>query len=57
MREEKRAIVLEILQEKLDALLFEIEQKDSLDYFKIEIVNHNGNLQLDYILRDRVKAY
>ena len=31
MREEKRAIVLEILQEKLDALLLEIEQKDSLD--------------------------
>ena len=30
---------------------------EKLDYFNIEISNHQGNLQMDYSLRDRKKVY
>lgn len=32
-------------------------KEDSLDYFQIEVSNHNGNLQLDHKFRDRKKVY
>lgn len=41
----------------IDAVLDVAEKEDKLDYIEIEISNHQGNLQMDYKLRDRKKAY
>lgn len=41
----------------IDAVLNVAEKEDKLDYIEIEISNHQGNLQMDYKLRDRKKAY
>jgi len=45
------------LYEFIDSVLELADGKDKLDYINIEISNHNGNLQTDYTLRDRKKAY
>ncbi len=33
------------------------EREDKLDHVNIELSNHNGNVQLDYKLKARKKAY
>ncbi len=33
------------------------EKEDKLDHINIELSNHNGNLQMDYRIRDRKKVY
>ncbi len=33
------------------------EREGKLDHFNIEISNHNGNLQMDYVVKDRKKVY
>lgn len=38
--------------------VFKVAEKDNnLDFFSIEISNHQGNLQMDYTLKKRGKAY
>lgn len=41
----------------IDAVLIAAENENKLDYIDIEISNHQGNLQMDYRLRDRKKVY
>ena len=41
----------------IDTVLNIAEKEGKLDYIEIELSNHNGNLQMDYKLRDRKKAY
>lgn len=41
----------------IDAALNVAEKEGKLDYIEIEMSNHNGNLQMDYKLKDRKKAY
>jgi hypothetical protein len=41
----------------IDAVLNVAEKEDKLDYIEIGISNHQGNVQMDYKLRDRRKAY
>ena len=41
----------------IDAVLDVAEKEGKLDYIQIEISNHQGNIQMDYKLRDRKKAY
>lgn len=41
----------------IDAVLNVAEKEGKLDYIEIEISNHMGNLQMDYKLRDRKRAY
>ncbi len=41
----------------IDAVLIAAEKENKLDYIDIEISNHQGNLQMDYRLRDRKKVY
>jgi len=41
----------------IDAVLDVAEKEGKLDYIGIEISNHQGNVQMDYKLRDRKKAY
>lgn len=49
------------LQEKIEQAVGEIlnqaTNEESVDYFKIEITNHNGKLQFDYKFREIVKVY
>lgn len=41
----------------VDTVLAIAEKESKLDYIEITITNHQGNLQMDYKLRDRKKAY
>lgn len=45
------------INEFVYAVIDKAEQDGKLDYFQIEISNHNGNLQMDHRLRDRKKVY
>ncbi|CAH2213218.1 hypothetical protein [Tepidibacter aestuarii] len=40
----------------IDCVLDAADNENKLDYINIEINNHNGNLQMDYTLRNRKKA-
>ena len=41
----------------VDTVLQVAEKNGKLDYFVIEISNHQGQLQKDFTLRDRGKVY
>ncbi|WFD08729.1 hypothetical protein [Tepidibacter hydrothermalis] len=41
----------------ISCVLDSADNEHKLDYINIEINNHNGNLQMDYTLRNRKKAY
>lgn len=41
----------------VNCVLDAADNDNKLDYINIEINNHNGNLQMDYTLRNRKKAY
>lgn len=45
------------INEFIDVVIDRADQEGKIDYFHIEISNHNGNLQMDYKLRDRKKVY
>ena len=54
--EKKDKLKLKI-NEFISTVIDKAEYDDKLDYFNIEISNHQGNLQMDYSLRDRKKVY
>ncbi len=54
---EKRLMIEQQLHNFISCVLDLAEKEGKLDYINIEINNHNGNLQTDYTLRDRKKAY
>mgnify|MGYP000953615438 CR=1 FL=1 len=41
----------------IDKVLEIAEKEDKLDYIDIEIKNHQGNLQMEYVLKNRMKIY
>lgn len=41
----------------IDDILNTAEKVDSLDYFNIEISNHEGKLNVEYKLKNRKKVY
>lgn len=41
----------------IDYCIDKASKENKLDYMSIEISNHNGNLQMDYKIRDREKVY
>lgn len=45
------------INEFIGTVIDKADEDDRLDYLHIEISNHNGNLQMDYRLRDRKKVY
>lgn len=45
------------INEFIDVTIDKADAEDKLDFVYIEISNHNGNLQMDYKLRDRKKVY
>lgn len=54
---EKRLILEHQIEIFVQCVLDLAEKEGKLDYINISICNHNGNLQTDYTLRDRRKAY
>lgn len=54
---DKKKYLLEKITQYLSNVLDEAEQKDTIDYFKLEINNHNGTLQMDVQYKNREKAY
>lgn len=55
------SIKKENMQKKItqyvEKVLINADANDSLDYFKIDVTNHNGTLQLEHQYRKREKAY
>ena len=45
------------INEFVDVVIDKAVEDDKLDYFNIEISNHNGNLQMDYRLKKKKKVY
>lgn len=45
------------IEEFINTIVDKAAEDDKLDYFNIEISNHNGTLQMDYSMRDREKVY
>lgn len=41
----------------IDEIVDTAEKMNSLDYFNIEISNHEGKLNVEYILKNRKKVY
>ncbi|AOY76790.1 hypothetical protein [Clostridium formicaceticum] len=53
----KKEMLQHQISEFVKSVLSMAETEGKLDHINIEISNHNGNLQMDYTLRDRKKAY
>lgn len=53
----KKKQIHESINTYLDKVLEEAESKGQIDYFKFEVQNHNGTLQMDIQFRNREKAY
>jgi len=57
----KEIVKRELLQSQMfyfiESVLIDAEKQGKLDHVNIEMCNHQGNLQMDYTLRDRKKAY
>ncbi|WP_160198546.1 hypothetical protein [Senegalia massiliensis] len=51
----------EMLQYQINSFIENVlrlaNNEGKLDHINIDISNHNGNLQMDYTLKDRKKAY
>lgn len=45
------------INEFIDVVIDKAVEDDKLDYFDIEISNHQGNLNMKYSLKDRKKVY
>ena len=41
----------------IDEIVEAAEKMSSLDYFNIEIKNHDGQLNVEYVLKNRKKVY
>lgn len=57
MSDKKKENLLNSISIYLNNFVYEAEKNDSLDFFKIEINNHNGTLQIDHKFRTREKVY
>lgn len=45
------------INEFVNIVVDKVDEDNKLDYINIEISNHQGNLQMDYSVRDRKKVY
>jgi hypothetical protein len=53
----KKELIKKEISNYLDDVLMDAEKKNKLDFFRLEIVNHNGVMQYDFQQRDREKIY
>ena len=45
------------IEEFINVVIDKAAEEGKIDFFNIEISNHQGNLQMDYSLRGREKVY
>ncbi len=45
------------ISESINEVINSFKGTDKLDHFEITIKNHNGQLQVDSLIKNRVKAY
>lgn len=57
MEDNKREMLLYQINSFIENVLRLANNEGKLDHINIDISNHNGNLQMDYTLKDRKKAY
>lgn len=57
MEPNKKDILFKNITNHILTVLDDLENKDKLDHFTINISNHNGNVQLDHTIKERIKAY
>lgn len=57
MNNKNGKLILENINTFINKVLIEAENTENLNFFKIEINNHNGTLQMDYQFRERSKIY
>lgn len=55
-KSKKQSIKNQIV-ERVDELIEVLDKANSLDYFTIEIKNHEGSLNVDCTLKNRKKVY
>ncbi len=49
--------IKEQLMRSINTIIDTADQRDSLDYFNIEISNHEGKISIEYKLKSRRKVY
>lgn len=54
---ENKEKIKEQIHSFINIVVDKADRDEKLDFFNIEISNHQGNLQMDYSLRDRKKVY
>lgn len=54
---EKKEKIKEQIHSFIECVVDKADEEDKLDYINIQISNHQGNLQMDYSVRDRKKVY
>jgi len=54
---DKRMLLQSQMVYFIESVLIDAERQGKLDHINIEVCNHQGNLQMDYTLRNRKKAY
>lgn len=52
----KQCLKNEIIK-NIETIIDTAEKRDSLDFFNIEISNHQGKLNIEYRLKNRKKVY
>lgn len=57
MEDNKREMLQYQINSFIENVLRLANNEGKLDHINIDISNHNGNLQMDYTLKDRKKAY
>lgn len=57
MKQQKKEQIKDKIDEFLGATLDNLERAGKLDHFEIEIINHEGTLQMNQQIKHREKAY
>lgn len=57
LAESKKLSIKNQIARRVDELIEVLDNANSLDYFTIEISNHQGNLNVDCVLKNRKKVY
>lgn len=55
--ETKKQSLKNEIERYIDEIVDAAEKMNSLDYFNIEISNHEGKLNVEYVLKNRKKVY
>lgn len=57
MEDNKKEILLKRISGRLEHILRQLEEEGHLDYFDIEINNHNGSVKINKIEKYKMRVY